>query len=163
VNGFTLDDGIQEFCLSHPDMRIPENGKIFSVNEGNYQAFPEGVKQYVDWCKEKDADTRRPYAGRYIGSLIADIHRNLIKGGIYLYPPTAKDPNGKLRLMYECNTMAFIVEQAGGIASTGHERVMDVLPQELHQRVPLFIGSRNMVNQAVEMYHAALRSEVHPG
>lgn len=163
VNGFTLDDGIQEFCLSHPDMRIPENGKIFSVNEGNYQAFPEGVKQYVDWCKEKDAETKRPYAARYIGSLIADIHRNLIKGGIYLYPPTAKDPNGKLRLMYECNTMAFIVEQAGGAASTGKERVMDVLPQELHQRVPLFIGSRNMVNQAVEMYHAALRSEAHPG
>jgi fructose-1,6-bisphosphatase I len=98
-------------------MRIPEDGKIFSVNEGNFQAFPEGVQQYVNWCKEKDAETKRPYGARYIGSLIADIHRNLIKGGIYLYPPTAKDPNGKLRLMYECNTMAFIVEQAGGVAS----------------------------------------------
>jgi len=144
-------------------MRIPENGKIFSVNEGNFQAFPEGVQEYLHWCKEKDAETKRPYAARYIGSLIADIHRNLIKGGIYLYPPTGKDTNGKLRLMYECNTMAFIVEQAGGAASTGHERVMDVLPQELHQRVPLFIGSRNMVSQAVEMYQAALRSEAHPG
>jgi fructose-1,6-bisphosphatase I len=151
VNGFTLDDGLQEFCLSHPDMKIPKDGKIFSINEGNSADFPAGVKNYVAWCKEKDKETNRPYGARYIGSLIADFHRNLLKGGIFIYPPTEKTPNGKLRLMYECNTMAFIVEQAGGMASTGKQRVMEVVPTELHQRVPLFIGSTNMVNQAVAM------------
>jgi fructose-1,6-bisphosphatase I len=162
VNGFTLDDGIQEFCLSHPDIRIPENGKIFSVNEGNFGAFPSGVQRYIQYCKEKDADTSRPYGARYIGSLIADFHRNLLKGGIFIYPPTAKDPNGKLRLVYECNTMAWIVEQAGGLASTGLHRILDVKPEKLHQRVPIFIGSRNMVNQAVEFYQQGLSSESHP-
>lgn len=151
VNGFTLDDGLQEFCLSHPNMRIPENGKIFSINEGNSADFPAGVSQYIAWCKEKDKETNRPYGARYIGSLIADFHRNLLKGGIFIYPPTEKTPNGKLRLMYECNTMAFIVEQAGGMASTGKQRVMEVVPTELHQRVPLFIGSTNMVKQAVAL------------
>lgn len=151
VNGFTLDDSLQEFCLSNPDMKIPENGKIFSLNEGNYADFPEGVKNYVNWCKEKDKENGRPYSARYIGSLIADFHRNLLKGGIFIYPPTEKTPNGKLRLMYECNTMAFIVEQAGGVASTGKSRVMEVVPLELHQRVPLFIGSKNMVEKAVSM------------
>jgi fructose-1,6-bisphosphatase I len=151
VNGFTLDDGLQEFCLSHPNMRIPENGKIFSINEGNSADFPSGVSQYVAWCKEKDKETNRPYGARYIGSLIADFHRNLLKGGIFIYPPTEKTPNGKLRLMYECNTMAFIVEQAGGSASTGKGRVMEVVPTELHQRVPLFVGSKNMVEMVVGM------------
>lgn len=151
VNGFTLDDSLQEFCLSHPNMRIPENGKIYSINEGNSADFPAGVQNYVNWCKEKDKETNRPYGARYIGSLIADFHRNLLKGGIFIYPPTAKTPNGKLRLMYECNTMAFIVEQAGGMASTGTQRVMEVIPTELHQRVPLFIGSKNMVEKAVGM------------
>ncbi|MBL7812903.1 MAG: class 1 fructose-bisphosphatase [Bacteroidetes bacterium] len=151
VNGFTLDDSLQEFCLSHGNLRIPENGKIFSINEGNSADFPGGVSRYISWCKEKDKETNRPYGARYIGSLIADFHRNLLKGGIFIYPPTAKTPNGKLRLMYECNTMAFIVEQAGGMASTGTQRVMEVIPSELHQRVPLFIGSKKMVEMAVAM------------
>jgi fructose-1,6-bisphosphatase I len=154
VNGFTLDDSLQEFCLSHPDMKVPENGKIFSINEGNSVDFPSGVSAYIAWCKEKDKETNRPYGARYIGSLIADFHRNLLKGGIFIYPPTEKTPNGKLRLMYECNTMAFIAEQAGGMAHTGKQRVMEVVPTELHQRVPLFIGSKNMVSQAVEMLNA---------
>lgn len=154
VNGFTLDDGIQEFCLSHPDMTTPESGKIFSINEGNYADFPKGVQTYVNWCKEKDKETSRPYGARYIGSLIADFHRNLLKGGIFIYPPTAKTPNGKLRLMYECNPMSFIAEQAGGASSTGKGRVMEVTPVELHQRVPLFIGSKNMVEQAVSLLQA---------
>jgi len=154
VNGFTLDDSLQEFCLSHPDMKVPENGKIFSINEGNSVDFPAGVSAYIAWCKEKDKETNRPYGARYIGSLIADFHRNLLKGGVFIYPPTEKTPNGKLRLMYECNTMAFIAEQAGGMAHTGKQRVMEVVPTELHQRVPLFIGSKNMVSKAVEMLNA---------
>jgi fructose-1,6-bisphosphatase I len=158
VNGFTLDDGIQEFCLSHSDIRIPENGKIFSLNEGNYAEFPEGVKQYIAYCKDSDKASGRPYSARYIGSLIADFHRNLLKGGIFMYPPTAKAPNGKLRLVYECNAMSFIVEQAGGKASTGTQRVMDVQPTELHQRVPLFIGSKNMVDLALSMLQQPLSS-----
>jgi fructose-1,6-bisphosphatase I len=155
VNGFTLDDSIQEFCLSHPNIRIPESGKIFSINEGNYCDFPQGVKNYVDYCKAKDKETNRPYGARYIGSLIADFHRNLLKGGIFIYPPTEKTPNGKLRLLYECNPMSFVVEQAGGMASTGKARVMEVQPTELHQRVPLFIGSKKMVEEAVAMLSAA--------
>ncbi len=151
VNGFTLDDSLQEFCLSHPDLKIPDTGKIFSINEGNSADFPAGVAAYIAWCKAKDTETHRPYGARYIGSLIADFHRNLLKGGIFIYPPTTKTPNGKLRLMYECNTMAFIVEQAGGLASTGTQRVMEVVPTELHQRVPLFIGSKDMVEMAVGM------------
>jgi fructose-1,6-bisphosphatase I len=155
VNGFTLDSSIGEFCLSHPDIKIPKDGKIFSLNEGNYQEFPEGVKQYVDYCKENDKETDRPYSARYIGSLIADFHRNLLKGGIFIYPPTAKAPNGKLRLMYECNPMSFIMEQAGGKASTGSQRILEVQPEKLHQRVPLFIGSENMVNKAEEFFQQA--------
>lgn len=151
VNGFTLDDSIQEFCLSHPNIQIPQNGKIFSVNEGNYAEFPEGVKSYIEYCKEVDKTTSRPFAARYIGSLIADFHRNLLKGGIYMYPSTTKAPNGKLRLMYECNPMAFIVEQAGGTASTGNKRVLDVTATDLHQREPLYIGSSDMVNMVLEM------------
>lgn len=151
VNGFTLDDSIQEFCLSHPNITTPEDGKIYSVNEGNLADFPEGVQNYVQYCKEKDKATHRPYSARYIGSLIADFHRNLLKGGVFLYPSTEKAPSGKLRLMYEANPMAFIVEQAGGIASTGNGRIMDVKPEQLHQRVPMYIGSKNMVNRVVAM------------
>lgn len=155
VNGFTLDDSLQEYCLSHPDIKIPEQGKIFSINEGNAADFPEGVASYINWCKQSDKETNRPYGARYIGSLIADFHRNLLKGGIFIYPGTHKVPNGKLRLVYECNTMAYIVEQAGGMASTGIQRVMDVEPTELHQRVPLFIGSKKMVEQAVGLVQAS--------
>ena len=151
VNGFTLDDSIQEFCLSHPNIQTPKDGKIFSVNEGNLQDFPDGIKRYVQYCKEKDKSTNRPYGARYIGSLIADFHRNLLKGGIFMYPATEKTPNGKLRLMYECNPMAFIVEQAGGQASTGTGRILDLLPTDLHQRAPIYIGSSNMVDQCVQM------------
>jgi fructose-1,6-bisphosphatase I len=145
VYGFTLDDSIQEFCLSHPKIQIPKNGKIFSVNEGNYTEFPDGYKKYIDWCKTTD-DNKKTFTARYIGSLIADFHRNLLKGGIYLYPPTTKVPNGKLRLLYECNPMAFLIEQAGGKATNGDIRIMDIQPTELHQRTPLVVGSEDMVN-----------------
>lgn len=148
VNGFTLDDSIHEFCLSHPDIKIPDNGKIFSINEGNWSEFPEGVKNYINNCKESIM------SARYIGSLIADFHRNLLKGGIFIYPPTEKTPNGKLRLMYECNPMSFIVEQAGGLSSSGKQRIMDIQPEKLHQRVPLFIGSKNMVEKALSFLNA---------
>lgn len=147
VNGFTLDPSIGEFCLSHPDMKIPAMGKTYSYNEGNILSAPEGVKAYVSWCQQVDKPTNRPYSARYIGSMVADFHRNLLKGGIFIYPPTAKSPNGKLRLLYECNPMAFIVEQAGGMAHTGKERVLDVVPDNLHQRCPVYMGSKDMVEQ----------------
>ncbi len=148
VNGFTLDPSIGEFCLSHPDMKIPASGKIYSINEGNYTHFPKGVKEYIRYCQEEDKETGRPYSTRYIGSLVADFHRNLIKGGIYIYPSTRKSPNGKLRLLYECNPLAFIIEQAGGKASDGFRRILDIEPESLHQRTPLFIGSEEMVQKA---------------
>lgn len=151
VNGFTLDPSIGEFCLSHPNMQIPEQGKTYSYNEGNILSAPEGVKEYVKWCQEVDKPTNRPYSARYIGSMVADFHRNLLKGGIFIYPPTAKSPNGKLRLLYECNPMAFIVEQAGGLAHTGTERVLEVAPNDLHQRVPVYMGSKSMVNQLLDL------------
>jgi fructose-1,6-bisphosphatase I len=151
VFGFTLDDSIQEFCLSHPNIMIPEMGSIFSVNEGNLKEFPAGVQAYVDYCKGNDKAEKRPYSARYIGSLIADFHRNLLKGGIYMYPPTEKAPNGKLRLLYECNPMSFLVEQAGGKSHTGKHRVMEVTPEQFHQRVPIFIGSSRMVDQVLDM------------
>jgi fructose-1,6-bisphosphatase I len=148
VNGFTLDTGIGEFCLSHPNIQTPEMGKIYSLNEGNYNKFPEGVKKYIKYCQEKDKATNRPYSARYIGSLVADFHRNLLKGGIFIYPETASAPNGKLRLLYECNPMAFIAEQAGGKAHDGKIRIMDIKPKTLHQRVPLYTGSKKMVDTA---------------
>lgn len=150
VNGFTLDPSIGEFCLSHPDIRTPENGKIYSINEGNAHEFPAGINSYLEWVKEKDKDSGRPYSARYIGSMVADFHRNLLKGGVFIYPPTAKAPNGKLRLMFECNPMSFLAEQAGGASTTGKERVLDVIPTEIHQRVPVIMGSKNMVAKVVE-------------
>ncbi len=150
VNGFTLDNSIGEFCLSHPDIKTPKDGNIYSLNEGNGLDFPEGVTNYINWCKQKDKDTNRPYSARYIGSMVADLHRNLLKGGIFIYPPTAKSPKGKLRLLFECIPMAFIVEQAGGMANTGTQRILDIEPKELHQRVPIYIGSENMVMKALE-------------
>lgn len=148
VNGFTLDTGIGEFCLSHPNIKTPEAGKIYSLNEGNYNKFPEGVKKYIKYCQEKDKKTGRPYSARYIGSLVADFHRNLLKGGVFIYPETASAPTGKLRLLYECNPMAFIAEQAGGKATDGEKRIMDIQPKTLHQRVPMYTGSKNMVETA---------------
>ncbi|TDS56961.1 class 1 fructose-bisphosphatase [Myroides indicus] len=146
VNGFTLNPAIGTFYLSHPDMKIKEDGKIYSINEGNYMQFPQGVKDYIKYCQEEEGD--RPYTSRYIGSLVSDIHRNILKGGIYIYPPSTKAPKGKLRLLYECNPIAFIIEQAGGKASDGYGRIMEIEPTELHQRVPFFCGSKNMVAKA---------------
>ncbi|RZK45650.1 MAG: class 1 fructose-bisphosphatase, partial [Pedobacter sp.] len=148
VNGFTLDPSIGEFCLSHPDMRIPDTGVIYSINEGNYVHFPDGVKKYLKYAQVEDKETNRPYTSRYIGSMVADIHRNLIKGGIYMYPTTSSSPNGKLRLLYECNPMSFIIEQAGGKATDGLNRILDLDPTELHQRTSIFIGSSKMVEVA---------------
>lgn len=148
VNGFTLDPSIGEFCLSHPNLTIPKSGSIYSVNEGNYVHFPTGVKQYIKYCQVEDESTNRPYTSRYIGSMVADVHRNIIKGGIFIYPVTASAPNGKLRLVYECNPMAFIIEQAGGRATDGKNRILDLKVTDLHQRAPIFIGSEDMVLQA---------------
>ncbi len=148
VNGFTLNPAIGTFYLSHPNMKISEDGSIYSVNQGNYLQFPAGVKDYIKYCQEEEQG--RPYSARYIGSLVSDIHRNILKGGIYLYPSTKKAPNGKLRLLYECNPIAYIIEQAGGKASTGKMRIMEVVPTELHQRVPFICGSKNMVEKAEE-------------
>ncbi len=151
VNGFTLDPSIGEFCLSHPNMQTPKKGKIYSINEGNYVHFPEGVKKFIKYCQEEDAATERPFSSRYIGSAVADFHRNLIKGGVFLYPTTSASPKGKLRLVYECNPLAFIIEQAGGKASTGSRRVLEVVPTSLHQRSPLFIGSKDMVEKIEDL------------
>lgn len=149
VNGFTLDPSIGSFCLSHPNLSIPKNGKLYSINEGNLNLMDEGVQAYIRYCQHFD-EHKKPYAARYIGSLVADFHRNIIKGGIYIYPATKKAPNGKLRLLYEANPLAFIAEQAGGVCTDGNRRIMDIDPKELHQRCPLFIGSANMVNKAHE-------------
>jgi len=146
VNGFTLNPAIGSFYLSHPDMEFPEDGHIYSVNEGNYLDFPQGIKRYIKYCQMEEGD--RPYTSRYIGSLVSDFHRNMIKGGIYLYPKSTKNPNGKLRLLYECNPMAFLAEQAKGLASDGYTRILDIEPTELHQRVPFICGSKNMVEKA---------------
>lgn len=151
VNGFTLDPSVGLFFLSHPEMKIPEDGAIYSINEANYLHFHEGVKKYIKYCQEDDLSTNRPYSTRYIGSLVADFHRNMIRGGIYIYPGTLKNPYGKLRLLYECNPIAFLAEQAGGIASDGFNRILDIQPKELHERVPFFVGSKNMVAKAEEL------------
>jgi len=150
VNGFTLDPSIGEFCLSHPDMSIPKDGIIYSINEGYYTHFPDGVKKYIKYCQVEDKATNRPYTSRYTGSMVADLHRNMIKGGIFIYPCTASSIKGKLRLIYECNPMAFIIEQAGGRASDGYKRTLELEVKELHQRSPIFIGSENMVKKAEE-------------
>ena len=150
VNGFTLDPSIGEFCLSHPNIKIPKNGNIYSMNEGNYVHFPDGVKKFIKWCQEDDKASNRPFSSRYIGSAVADVHRNLLYGGIFIYPTTSKSPKGKLRLLYECNPMAFIVEQAGGKATDGFGRIVEVEPKSLHQRTPLFIGSTEIVERAEE-------------
>lgn len=153
VNGFTLNPAIGTFYLSHPDMMFPEDGKIYSVNEGNYIHFPQGVKDYIKYCQKEEED--RPYTSRYIGSLVSDFHRNMIKGGIYMYPKSSKAEKGKLRLLYECNPMAFLAEQAGALASDGYQRIMDIQPTELHERVPFFCGSKNMVAKIEEFIQKA--------
>jgi fructose-1,6-bisphosphatase I len=144
VNGFTYESTLGEYFLSHRDMTIPETGKIYSINEGSANSFTKNVTSYIQYCKDNQ------YTARYIGSLVADFHRNLLKGGIYIYPATEKDKNGKLRLMYECNALSFIAEQAGGLASYGTGRVMEIKPQSLHQRTPFYVGSKKMVERAIE-------------
>jgi len=146
VNGFTLNPALGTFYLSHPNMTFPETGTIYSINEGNYIHFKQGVKDYLKYCQEEEDD--RPYTSRYIGSLVSDFHRNMIKGGVYIYPTSSKAPKGKLRLLYECNPMAFLAEQAGGKASDGYTRLLNIKPTELHQRVPFFCGSKKMVEKA---------------
>ncbi len=153
VNGFTLNPALGTFYLSHPDMKYPETGKIYSVNEGNYIHFPQGVKDYIKYCQKEEGD--RPYTSRYIGSLVSDFHRNMIKGGIYMYPKSSMAEKGKLRLLYECNPMAFLAEQADGKASDGFQRIMEIEPKELHERVPFFCGSRKMVEKVEEFIGAA--------
>lgn len=148
VNGFTLNPAIGTFYLSHPNMEFPKIGQIYSVNEGNYIHFPQGIKDYIKYCQLEEED--RPYTSRYIGSLVSDFHRNMIKGGIYIYPESSKYPSGKLRLLYECNPMAFLAEQANGKASDGFARIMEIEPTELHQRVPFICGSKLMVEKAEE-------------
>jgi fructose-1,6-bisphosphatase I len=147
VNGFTLDPSIGEFTLSHPNIKCPETGKIYSVNHGNFFQYTEGVRKYINECQRKEKSTGGPYTQRYIGSMVADIHRNLIKGGIFMYPAIADKPKGKLRLMYECNPCAFIIEVAGGKATNGKQRMLDVLPTDLHQRTPFFAGSIKMMEE----------------
>ena len=142
VNGFTYEPSLGEYFLSHPDLKMPQDGKIYSINEGSASSFSKSVSQYVQYCKDQN------YTARYIGSLVADFHRNMLKGGIYIYPATSKDPNGKLRLMYECNALAFIAEQAGGSATDGNGRILDIELKELHQRTAFFVGSKNMVQKA---------------
>lgn len=151
VNGFTLDPSIGEFTLSHPDIKCPPAGKLYSVNHGNFYKYDEGVKQYITACQKKDASNGGPYTQRYIASMVADVHRNLIKGGIFMYPGTTDRPDGKLRLLYECNPFAFIMEVAGGKATDGKQRILDIVPQKLHQRTPFFVGSIEMM-QEMETY-----------
>lgn len=152
VNGFTLEPSIGEFCLSHRDMKCKDNGKIYSINQGNTNKLSDKLKAYLDYCMDEDKESNRPYSHRYIGSMVADLHRTLIKGGIFMYPADKKNVHGKLRLLYECNPMSFIVEKAGGAATTGVQRILEVQPQELHQRVPIFIGSKQMVNHYLEHF-----------
>lgn len=149
VNGFTLEPSIGEFCLSHPNMKCKEDGKIYSLNQGNSAKFHKSMSRFLDYCMEENEEEGRPYSHRYIGSMVADLHRTLIKGGIFIYPADKKNENGKLRLQYECNPMAFIVEAAGGKALDGNIRILDIVPTELHQRVPIFIGSSKMVDKAM--------------
>ena len=153
VHGFTLDPAFGEFLLSHPNIQTPKKSKIYSINEGNYLYWHPGLKKYIKYLQEEDTTTNRPYSSRYIGSMVADIHRNLLYGGIFMYPADSRNPNGKLRLQYECNPMSFIVEQAGGRARNGKKRIMEIQPEKLHQRVPIFIGSEEDV-KIVEKFMA---------
>jgi fructose-1,6-bisphosphatase I len=148
THGFTLDPGIGEYLLTHEDIQIPPKGKVYGANEGNYHKWPAGTRRYIDYLKQTDKSSGRPYSTRYSGCLAADVHRILLQGGIYLYPGETEKPEGKLRLLYEANPLAMVVEQAGGRASTGAERILAVAPTALHQRVPLLIGSAEDVATA---------------
>lgn len=159
VNGFTLDPSIGEYLLSHPNIQIPESGKYYSTNQGYYDLWEDGLKNYIRYLQSSNNPLGKPYSMRYIGTLVADIHRTLFYGGIFIYPATRNAPEGKLRLLYENNPMAFIIEEAGGRATDGHRRILDILPGKLHQRTPLFIGSMKEVLTA----EAFLRGELVPG
>jgi fructose-1,6-bisphosphatase I len=148
VSSFTLDPSIGEFFLSEEQIKIPEIGPFYSINEGSYNSWEGGLKKYIKYCQEYDPETKRPYSARYIGSMVADLHRILHKGGIFIYPQSEKYPKGKLRLMYECNPLAYIIEQAGGRASDGHTRIMEIIPDHIHETSPIFIGSSFNVSQA---------------
>lgn len=150
VHGFTLDPTVGEFLLSHENIRIPRRGSIYSLNEGNYGRWEPAMQRYVQYLKQEDPETGRPYSSRYIGSLVADVHRTLLYGGIYGYPADARNPNGKLRLMYENNPLSYIVENAGGAASDGRRRILDIEPESLHQRSPVFLGSTEEVTLVEE-------------
>ena len=149
VHGFTLDPNTNDFCLSHEDMKMPEKGRYYAMNEGNVNECDQSIVEYIKYCQSRENDYGSPYSGRYIGSLVADFHRNLIKGGIYIYPCTQNAPKGRLRLLYECNPLAFISEQAGGMSSDGTQRIMDIKPEKLHERVAFFTGSKKMVEKAM--------------
>ena len=153
VHGFTLDPAFGEFLLSHENIKIPKTANIYSLNEGNYKYWHKGLKKYIKYVQDADDRRGKPYSARYIGSMVADIHRNLLYGGIFIYPADRRSPNGKLRLLYECNPMAFIVEQAGGRAIDGKQRILDIKPKALHQRVPIYIGSENAVNMVEKFLH----------
>lgn len=153
VSLFTLDPSLGEFILSDRKVQIPEHGKIYSINEGSYNSWDLGLKKYIKYCQEDDPDSGRPYSARYIGSMVADLHRTLIKGGIFIYPHSKKYPNGKLRLMYECNPLSFIIEQAGGMATDGHQRIMEIQPKAIHQQTPIYIGSKENVSQVMDFLH----------
>lgn len=155
VSAFTLDPSLGEFILSFDDYKLPEHGNIYSINEGSYNSWQSGLKKYIKYCQQEDKAAQRPYTARYIGSMVADLHRTLVKGGIFIYPASIKYPNGKLRLMYECNPLSFIIEQAGGLAIDGHQRILEIEPKSIHQRSPIFIGSR----QNVKMVQSFLNSE----
>ncbi len=159
VNGFTLEPSIGEFCLSHPNMRCPEQGKIYSINQGNTCKYDDGIKEFLDFCMESNKEEGRPYSHRYIGSMVADMHRTLIKGGIFMYPADKSNPKGKLRLQYECNPMALLLEAAGGIASNGYKNILNIQPSELHERCPVYIGSRNMVEKALSFVQQSHTTE----
>jgi fructose-1,6-bisphosphatase I len=164
VYGFTLDPAVGEFLLSHDNIKIPKKSKIYSINEGYRKYWGEGLKNYIDYLHDEDKATQRPYSSRYIGSMVADIHRNLLYGGIFMYPSDSKHPLGKLRLMYECNTMAFLIEEAGGRATDGKRRIMDIQPESLHQRTPVFIGSEEDVLMAERfLAEEAARNGKQPG
>jgi fructose-1,6-bisphosphatase I len=155
VYGFTLDPSIGEFLLSHERMQIPKKGKIYSCNEGYRSLMSDGTRRYIEYLQEEDKETGRPYSSRYIGSMVADVHRTLLYGGIFMYPATSKSPSGKLRLMYEANPMAFIMEQAGGMATDGKQRIMEVQATDLHQRTPLYMGSEEDMKVAMEFESGA--------
>jgi len=156
VHGFTFDPSLGVFCLSHEDMQTPKTGNVYSINEGNYTHFPIGVKKYIKHCQENVPSQNRPYTSRYTGSLVSDFHRNLLKGGIYLYPSIGDYPSGKLRLLYECNPLAFLIEQAGGTATDGNNRILELQPKEVHERVPFFVGSEQMISELIHFLNERL-------